>query len=268
MTSQPTLNLVPQVDTPTTLPQVEPTVQVENGVVITTSIDVAHVFEKQHKNVLQSIENLLPELPEECRLNFQPTSETVLQPNGGTRNVPAYYLTRDGFTLLAMGFTGKKALHFKLAYIDAFNRMEAKIKAQPMDTHQILNDPAAMRGLLLTYTEKVIALQETLAEQQPKIEALERIANSDGSLCMRDSAKVLQVRPIDLKNWLMLNRWIYGRPGHSGWLGYQDKIQRGLLCHKVYSKTEADGNERTFEQVRITPKGLTRIGESLSRLAA
>jgi len=48
--------------------------------------------------------------------------------NGATRESPAYNLTRDGFTLLAMGFTGKKALAFKLAYIDAFNRMEAGLR--------------------------------------------------------------------------------------------------------------------------------------------
>jgi len=265
MPTQPTLNLVTQPDCSDCTSLTIPEVQVENGVVITTSIEVARVFEKQHTHVMRDIRNLLIELPKNNESNFGLVD--YKDRKGETR--PCYHLTRDGFTLLAMGFTGKKALQFKLAYIDAFNRMDAQLKAQAaFDPHAFLNDPAAMRGVLLTYTERVIALEAKVEEQAPKIEALNRIASSDGSLYMRDSAKVLQIRPIDLKNWLLMNRWIYGRPGHSGWLGYQDKIQAGLLCHKVHTKAEADGNERTFEQVRITSKGLARIGGALSRLAA
>lgn len=97
--------------------------QAEAAAVVVSSRNVAENFEKKHKNVLQAIENL--ECSEEfARLNFQPTSETVAMPNGGTRQDPAYDITRDGFTLLAMGFTGKKAMQFKEAYIKAFGEME------------------------------------------------------------------------------------------------------------------------------------------------
>ena len=48
----------------------------------------------------------------------------VRQPNGGTRKLPCYQITRDGFAFLAMGFTGKRAAQFKEAYINAFNQME------------------------------------------------------------------------------------------------------------------------------------------------
>jgi Rha family phage regulatory protein len=101
-----------------------PVLAVVDGVPTTTSNDVASFFTKLHKNVIQSIESLLSDLPENARLNFQPSEYT--DPTG--RTLPAYRLTRDGFTLLAMGFTGKKALAFKLAYIDAFNRMEAGLR--------------------------------------------------------------------------------------------------------------------------------------------
>lgn len=102
---------------------------VVDGRPTTTSLDVARHFGKRHDNVTQAVENLLADLPEGCLLNFQETSLEVAQPNGGTRSVPAYRLTRDGFTLLAMGFTGKKALQFKLAYIDEFNRMETALSS-------------------------------------------------------------------------------------------------------------------------------------------
>lgn len=106
-----------------------------------------------------------------------------------------------------------------------------------------------------------------LAEQNqamlPKVEALGRLSEADGSLCMRDAAKTLQMRPIDLRKLLVMERWIYGRPGHNGWLAYQVRIQQGLLVHKVNSVRREDGSEKVVEQVRVTPKGLTKLAEAL-----
>jgi len=101
-----------------------PVVEVQNGQPVTTTLEVARYFGKRHKNVLQAIETLLPQLPEINRLNFQPVDYT----DAKGENRPTYLLTRDGFILLAMGFTGQKALQFKVAYIDAFNAMEAEIQ--------------------------------------------------------------------------------------------------------------------------------------------
>lgn len=84
-----------------------------------SSKDVATYFGKLHKNVLADIDDLISEAPE-CRLSFQPTSATVAMPRGGGRTSRAYDMNRDGFTLLAMGFTGAEALKFKLAYIAEF----------------------------------------------------------------------------------------------------------------------------------------------------
>lgn len=106
-----------------------PTLAVIGGQPTTTSTDVARHFGRRHRDVLRAIENLMADLPADDRVrNFAHTVEKRTNPSGGTPiESPAYVLTRDGFTLLAMGFTGKRALAFKLAYIDAFNRMEAAI---------------------------------------------------------------------------------------------------------------------------------------------
>lgn len=154
---------------------------------------------------------------------------------------------------------------FHLQVIRAYDTM---VTAPAPDPMQVLSDPAAMRGLLLTYTEKVIELEGRVAEQAPKVEALDRISSAEGSLCMRDAAKALQVRPLDLRNWLIVNRWIYGRPGHSGWLAYQDRIQQGMMCHKVTTVQRQDGSEKIVEQPRITPKGIARISQALQSQAA
>jgi len=105
---------------------IAPVLAIINGIPTTTSADIARYFGKAHADVLRAIRNLLPQLPDGGVRNFAEAPFKDPQ-NGQTQ--PAYRLTRDGFTLLAMGFTGKKALQFKLAYIDAFNRMEAELLA-------------------------------------------------------------------------------------------------------------------------------------------
>lgn len=106
-------------------------------------------------------------------------------------------------------------------------------------------------------------LAEANQAMKPKVEALDRIATSDGSLCITNTAKDLQMRPKDLFRWLHANRWIYRRPGGQGWIAYQDRLQRGDLEHKVTTVSRSDGSEKTVEQVRVTPKGLARLAEHL-----
>ena len=100
-----------------------PTLTVIDGIPTTTSVDIAKHFGKRHVHVIESIRDLLAVLPESAQPNFRFSEYT----DTTGRTLPAYRLTRDGFTLLAMGFTGQRALSFKLAYIDAFNRMEAQL---------------------------------------------------------------------------------------------------------------------------------------------
>lgn len=129
------------------------------------------------------------------------------------------------------------------------------------DPMQALNDPATMRTLLLTYTEKVIALEAANAELSPKAEALARIAESEGSFCITDAAKTLQVPPNALFKFLRSHGWIYTRPGTSQDVAYQSKLASGLLEHKTTTVTRSDGSEKTVTQVRVTPKGLTRLAQ-------
>ena len=97
----------------------------------TTSVLVAEHFEKRHADVLEAIDNLTKELkvinPGFTERNFPLTSRHIPGPNNSTREERAFDLTRDGFMLLVMGFTGKKALKFKLDFIEQFNAMEMHI---------------------------------------------------------------------------------------------------------------------------------------------
>lgn len=94
---------------------------------VCTSLDVAETFGKLHKDVLESIRSLKDDLSiAEFSALFY---ESEYRASNGKIN-PMYYMNRDGFTLLAMGYTGQKAVKFKLAYINQFNQMEELLKGR------------------------------------------------------------------------------------------------------------------------------------------
>ena len=112
-------------------------VSVNDGKVVTTSLQVAEHFQRPHKDVLSSIRKL------DCSPIFQERNFSLSfyhskLLNGGYKKQPMYYITRDGFTFLAMGFTGKIAAKFKEAYINAFNEMEEKLRGVTVNEKKVI----------------------------------------------------------------------------------------------------------------------------------
>ena len=108
-----------------------PSVSLHSGRPATTSLEVANFFGKRHDNICRDIRGLIESTPENFRvLNFEETFRTIPGPNNSERQETYFILYRDGFMLLVMGYTGKKALAMKLAYIEAFNRMEEELARQ------------------------------------------------------------------------------------------------------------------------------------------
>jgi Rha family phage regulatory protein len=101
-----------------------PVVFEDHGKVFANSRDVATYFKKDHKHVLRDIRKLISRRPDLNRSKFG----LVEHPDEKGEMRPTYDMDRDGFTLLAMGFTGDEALEFKLRYIEAFNQMEVALK--------------------------------------------------------------------------------------------------------------------------------------------
>ena len=102
---------------------------IQSDQVITTSLKVAETFEKNHRHVLESIREIIKQAGGMPKIGQSPMfQETTYIHEQNGQVYPMYLMNRDGFTLLAMGFTGKKALQFKLAYISAFAAMEKKLK--------------------------------------------------------------------------------------------------------------------------------------------
>lgn len=110
-----------------------------NGVLVADSLEVADRFGKRHADVLRTIDGLITEVAtQNCVTNAEPESYFIpsdYQNRGKTYK--KYLLTRDGFSLLVMGFTGPAALHWKLLYIEAFNKMEQALRSN-VDIRQLV----------------------------------------------------------------------------------------------------------------------------------
>lgn len=123
----------------------------QNGEPVASSRDVAKRFGKEHKNVMQAVANLVAE-NSAAKSMFHPTTFE----NRG-RQYPMYLMNRDGFSLLAMGFTGKEAVQWKLKYIEAFNAMEKQLAEQHKD--QLTVKDARIQAALqsVAYAQKNLA---------------------------------------------------------------------------------------------------------------
>lgn len=113
---------------------------------VTTSLRVSEAFNKQHKDVLEAIRELISSAENSALLGTYFTEGEYKASNGKAN--PMYYMNRDGFSLLAMGFTGSKAMQFKLQYIEAFNAMESTLKKVPAKKL----DPVLQAELAITRT--------------------------------------------------------------------------------------------------------------------
>lgn len=222
-----------------------------------SSREISTLVESRHDKVKQSVERLA----NRGVISLPPMGE-YLDRLG--RKAHEYRLTkRDSYVVVA-----QLCPEFTARLVDRWQELEARNAIPVIDPMVALNDPATMRGLLLGYTEKVLTLENQVQEMKPDVDALCRIAKSDGGTCITTAAKDLQIRPKDLFAYLSANNWIYRRAGGKSWLAYQSKIQSGLLEHKVTVVTRGDGSEKTVEQVLVTPKGLAKLSQLLNQQAA
>lgn len=109
-----------------------PEITIHDGRAVTTSLAVSAYFQKRHDHVMEKIRAVMADYDPGWRLpNFRETFYARENPNGGEGiATPMFELTRDAFVLIVMGFTGKKALQWKIDYINAFNKMEEELQRQ------------------------------------------------------------------------------------------------------------------------------------------
>lgn len=154
---------------------------------VTTNLQVAKTFGKQHKHVLEAIDELMIGVAENSADLFY--EDTYIHPQN-KQKYRQIIMNRDGFTLLAMGFTGKSAIQFKLQYIRAFNQMEDHIKQQP----QIPDTPRGLALLALAANEEASKRIDEIDERLVDIEKNKLITTEDkGTIDRAVQKKVYQI---------------------------------------------------------------------------
>ncbi|MEK9497057.1 phage antirepressor KilAC domain-containing protein [Photorhabdus sp. P32] len=167
-----------------------------------------------------------------------------------------FLLDRRHTEILITGYDIKR----RAAVIDRWYALESGV-VQSMIPQSL---PEALR-LAADLAEQKAQLENLVVEMKPDVEAYDRIAKkAEGSMCITNAAKHLQIQPKLLFKTLSEKHWIYKRAGGRSWLGYQDKIQQGLLEHKVTIVTKDDGTERVCEQVLVTAKGIAKVSKILN----
>lgn len=241
-------------------------IQSSNGNDVTTSLIVAQVSGKEHKNVLRDIESL--SCPEDFnRLNF----ERITYKDARNREQTAYEMTKDGFSFLVMGYTGSKAGEFKERFINESNRREALLKDDDyilMRSQQILQKRAESLQAENKRPEQQNALQEEqLRQSAPKAEYCDKVLSSKGYLTINMIAACLGISDIKLNKFLC--QWGIQYKESGEYYLYSKYRDKGFTVHKPHAYTDSPGNIKTRQHMYWTEAGKKFIIELYSsRVAA
>lgn len=216
-----------------------------------SSREIAALTGKLHKNVKRDIAAMLKDLLVDA-LSF----EHIYQ-DTQNREQTEYLLDREHTDCLLTGYSAP----LRMKVIRRWQELEQANAAPTIPQ----NLPDALR-LAADLAEQNNQLRLVVTEQEPKVQALARIANATGSMCLTDAAKHLGVQRCRLIEWMKANRWIYRREGSARWMAYQPRQAAGLLDHKVtLLGLDEEGGQRLASQVRVTPKGLALLAQKMGR---
>lgn len=245
--------------------------QNSNGSDVTTSLIVAQVFGKEHKNVVRDIENL------SCsesfnRLNF----ERITYKDARNREQTAYEMTKDGFSFLVMGYTGTKAGEFKERFINEFNKRESLLKNDDyilMRSQQILQKRLEASEERLRQLEaeaeqlqNIVELQDKeLKQAVPKVEYCDKVLSSEGYLTVNMIAACLGISDIKLNK--LLCQWGIQYKESRVYYLYSKYRDKGYTVHKPHAYIDSLGNIKTRQHMYWTEIGKKFILELYSSKA-
>ena len=190
------------------------------------------------------------------------------EPDSYGRNRKMFYMNRDGFTLLAMGFTGQKAMSFKLKYIEAFNAMERQLVAK-QDSYMIA-DPIERAKRWIEEQKALKETQKQLEIAKPKIVFADSVASSETTILIGVLAKIIKQngveyltvegkpKPMGQNNffkWLRENGYLISRKGDSWNTPTQKAMDMGLFEVKESTTPNPDGSVRITKTTKVTGNG-------------
>ena len=221
---------------------------------VTSSLQVAETFNKNHRDVLRAVDDLKEGVAQNWADLFYEDTYTHPQNKQQYRII---YMNRDGFTLLAMGFTGKKAMKFKLKYIEAFNNMENELE-QGYPTKNVggYQVPSNYRGALLLAAD----LQEQVEIMKPKAIFADSVSASHTTILVGDLAKILKGNGINigarrLFQWMRDNGYLIKHKGADYNSPTQKSMNLGLFKIKESSHVNGDGVTVVTKTPKVTGKG-------------
>jgi phage antirepressor YoqD-like protein len=214
-----------------------------------SSREIAELTGKEHKNVLADVRKMLDELGKTS------AEFSANLPDAYGRPQQVFNLPKDLTITLVSGYN----VQMRHRIVTRWMELEsAQVSPAPFKIPSSLSEALRLAAELEEKRSEAVAALEAA---KPMVEALGRIAEGEGAMCVTNAAKVLQVQPKALFSWLSQNQWIYRRPGGAGWVSYQSRIQSGHLEHKVTSLERSDRPDKVVEQVMVTPKGLAFLAE-------
>ena len=232
---------------------------IENNRPVVSSRKVAEIFEKEHRRVLQDIREL------SCGDDFSLhnfVQSTYMSDRG--KEYPEYLMTRDGFTLLAMGFTGEKATQWKIKYIEAFNKMEAELR-NPFSIPKTLTE--ALR-LAASLEEKRLVLEAKIEHDAPYTETGKTITASHDCITVAEFVPIMKQAGIkhgydgkrlwqnNLYDMLRKDGFLLTRPKN---MPSADARDEKIFFVEEKTNYDAYGNAHINKQTLITGKGQTRL---------
>lgn len=234
-----------------------------NGEITVSSREIADRFEKQNKHVNEAIRKLMDE---NSTVKNMVTENKYLSPRG--REETEYMLNRDGFSLVAMGFTGTKALEWKLKYIEAFNKMETAIhkslNSKDSAILAIVNAEGELqRVLAISNYEKLVTqpLVKALEEQKPLVDFANKVTNADNTIDMGEMAKLLHEKNnIDIGRNRLFEILRSKKILMSSNVPYQTYIERNWF-RVIETTKETQYGTKVFTKVLVTGSGQLKVAD-------
>lgn len=237
---------------------IEPSVvyKTEKGTPVTDSIKVAGVFGKQYKNIIQAIRNLLGSAENSAHARWFYES-TYLDAQGKKR--PMFIMNRDGFSLLAMGLNGAKALQFKVAFIDQFNKMEEVVKQVVQQAQPALPTTfAEALRLAAEQAEKIEEQQRQIEAERPRVLFSQAVETSQDSILIGELAKLICQNGVDIGEkrlfaWLRSSGYLW-QQGERYNQPTQKALEKGLFELRKVTINVGD-HTKVRTTTKVTGKG-------------
>lgn len=241
----------------------------ESNQPLTNSKLVAEVFGKEHKHVREAIKKLLTTAENSTVLQMFSESTYLNEQN---KEQPMFVMNQDGFTLLAMGFNGKKAMEFKLKYIEAFNAMKRQIEQSKPSVPQ--NYLEALKSLvkaeeekqqkdetIITISKANVELGNKITEMLPKVSYYDRILQSNATMTITQIAQDYGMSAIAMNKELESMRIQHKERGQ--WILYAQFLKGGYVHSRAVDIIRRDGRHDVKYNTEWTTKGRIFLYEAL-----